>query len=113
MAAPPDSPARAALRPVRPIAARQAGTRAGERVMAAERGKRQPADTQRAMLGWGDTVRVLPYRAPHSGEEGTVQLDGGDLLVTVEFSGGTRENYWEDELKRTAAAPRNPRALWD
>ncbi|WP_237569650.1 hypothetical protein [Mycolicibacterium lacusdiani] len=77
--------------------------------MAAERGRRQPAQVDAAYLAYGDRVKVLPYRAPHSGEEGTVrrvQLDGGDLLVTVEFSGGTRENYWEAELKRTAVAPK-------
>lgn len=54
-------------------------------------------------------MRVLPPRHvdPRSGQEGLVRrvrLTGGELLVTVEFSDGTREDFWEEDLRRTARA---------
>jgi hypothetical protein len=84
--------------------------------MPPRKGERQSPKLDRDLLGFGDTVKVLPYRAPHSGEEGTVRrvrLVAGDLMVEVEFAAKTREEFYETELQRTSAAPKNPRAVWE
>ncbi len=75
--------------------------------MAPQRGRPQPAQPHAHLLGFGDTVRVLLPRHvdPHGGQEGTIRrtvLRGGDIVVTVEFAGGHREDYLETDLLRTA-----------
>ena len=77
--------------------------------MPPQKGVRQATDPNRDLLGYGDTVvPLLPkYVSRRSGEAGLVRrvrLTGGNLLVTVEFSDGTREDFWEEDLRRTARA---------
>lgn len=56
----------------------------------------------------GARVKVLNGRDVRAGQIGTVRrtrLDGGDLLVTVQFDDGTTADYWDDELLQK---PREP-----
>jgi hypothetical protein len=59
------------------------------------------ASPETAWPGKGDRVKVLSALDPHAGQVGIVrrvELDGGELLLTVEFHDGGTAEYWADEV---------------
>lgn len=70
----------------------------------------KPARLDGTLWAYGDRVTVLDTHPPlpHAGEVGTVRrvrLDGGEIVLTVEFDDGERADYWDSELCRVTPDP--------